>query len=131
MEHPEGLIRRLTVASHQRLDSNGERAETLTSCRRTPLPPEMVSKVGEKALNDDRQVGRERASSFELRQDRVVILDELELDPGREVLDVFRLEVLMTACGSDQAIDQGEIRDEEILTLVQAGPPSGCGIRES
>jgi hypothetical protein len=91
----------------------------------------MVSKIREKALNDDRQIGRESAPPLELRQDGVVILDELELDPGREVFDVFRLEVLMTACRSDQAIDQGQIRDEQILTLVQTGPPSGYGIRES
>ena len=89
-QHGDRLLAAVPVTGHQPIEGNGDGAEPLGLGRGAPLPEAMVSPVQEDALDDDGQVGPERAAAGEGGQRRVAALHQVEVDVLGEVLGVLR-----------------------------------------
>lgn len=111
-QNGDRLAERVVVARQHPLQRDGLLAEALGLGRGTPLAPELHAVLKIEALDDRRQIRREAAAPFELTDDAVVVLEQLEADVRRELVRLAGIEVVAPADEGHDPVDQIEVLDE-------------------
>src|SRR5882724_3125340 len=112
-QHGERLVDGAAVAVQELLELHRQIAQAFGFGGGVPLAPMMDAVVEEQALHDDGDEGGQMAASLELADYGVVLVDQLELDDGGELLGFRFVEALAARRESDHAFDELEIGFEE------------------
>src|SRR5262249_16033544 len=112
------LIEPVSVAIHQGYELDRDPPPALGGGGRTAAAPPLDAVVAGQHSDDDGQIRSERALPAELPHDRVVVLDQLELDPGREVGGVISGYRMTTADGARDSLDGAEVTQEQRFELL-------------
>lgn len=115
-----GLVEGIAVPVDELLKPLGHLPQAMGFGGFPPFAPEVIQVVEEEAFDDRGQEGVELGPlpPLVLTDDGVVVLHELDVDPGEEVLLVLRPEPGSLAGVLDDALDEGEALLEELLGVV-------------
>lgn len=103
------------MLSEELLQSDGDLTQPLCFGRGAAFPPKMIPVVLGQSLNDRREVRRQAAPPLEGPQHPIIVLNELEHDPGGEVLSVLSVEPGLPAGKGDELLNERPALEEELV----------------
>lgn len=68
-------------------------------------------------MDDDREIRARAAAALEFAEDRVVVLDQRQVDVGREILGFFSARVPPPAHERDDTFDELTVAKKEIFSV--------------
>jgi len=110
-----GLVEAELIPDQEPFQPYGHRAQPLRLGRGAPLPPDLVLVVAGQVGNDSDEIGLDTAPPPVLPEDRVVVLDELQVDMPPEVLRLLGCEVGLPAPVGDELLNEGKVLKEHLL----------------
>ena len=120
------FLETVVVAACQPLEQDRHLPGTPRLRRWTPFPPRGIPVVEKQVVDDGGEERTQAAAALKLPQDAVVVLDELQLDVGPEVVGLDAREMVPRGNKRDHPLDELECGLEECLAVRLAGELGAC-----